>query len=226
MAAIAEKMYKCSDLALRCCSYLQKKPPKTKKTSGKISVFPQVCENERVLLNPSLLVMWRYSICALCQKLHLYHHSPLVGIDHILCVVCDVFASDENVCVTVCEKELGLTFHSFNGSQCLCVSVHRELGVGVSPHRVCVSGTQPTRWRGPWGRCDSAEGSPCDVLMSVCVVCRLERFARYLGRREGGRTGVRVGDRKQRWSALCPHWLMEMGREGPPLPTSANRCHD
>lgn len=40
----------------------------------------------------------------------------MVGMDHILCVVCDVFASDENVCVTVCKKELGLTFHSFNGS--------------------------------------------------------------------------------------------------------------
>lgn len=63
--------------------------------------------------------------------------------------------------------------------------MHVQLGAGVSPHRVCVSGAQPTHWRGPWGRCDSAEGSPCDVLMSACVVCRLERFARYLGRREG-----------------------------------------
>lgn len=67
--------------------------------------------------------------------------------------------------------------------------VHIQLGAGVSPHRVCVSRAQPPLWRGPWDRCDSAEGSPCDVLVSACVVCRLERFARYLGRREGGRTG-------------------------------------
>lgn len=38
-----------------------------------------------------------------------------------------------------------------------------------------------------------------------------------------GRAGVRVGDRKQRWSALC-HWLMRRG-DRPTLPTSANRCH-
>lgn len=71
---------------------------------------------------------------------------------------------------------------------CVCVYLciqHIQLGVGVSPHRVCVSEAQPALWRGPWGRCDSAEGSPCDVLVSACVVCRLERFARYLGRREG-----------------------------------------
>lgn len=44
------------------------------------------------------------------------------------------------------------------------------------------------------------------------------------GPQGGGRTGVRVGDRKQRWSALCPHWLMEMGgkaRPFPPLPMGA-----
>ncbi len=70
-----------------------------------------------------------------------------------------------------------------------CVFVHINFGAGVSPHRVCVSGAQPPLWRGPWGRCDSAEGSPCDVLVSACVVCRLERFARYLGRREGGGRG-------------------------------------
>lgn len=39
-----------------------------------------------------------------------------------------------------------------------------------------------------------------------------------------GRTGVRVGNRKQLWSALCPHKLMETGGT-PPLPTSARGCH-
>lgn len=67
----------------------------------------------------------------------------------------------------------------------LLVSVQIQLAAGVSPHRVCVSGAQTALWRAPGGRCKSAEGSPCDVLVSVCVVCRLERFARYLGRREG-----------------------------------------
>ena len=87
--------------------------------------------------------------------------------------------------------ELSLICPSFNVWVCVfvCVLVNIQLGVGVSPHRVCVSGAQPPLWRGPWGRCDSAEGSPCDVLVSACVVCRLERFARYLGRREGGGRG-------------------------------------
>lgn len=42
-----------------------------------------------------------------------------------------------------------------------------------------------------------------------------------------GRVGVRVGDRK-RWSALCPHWLLETGgwavwgaHPFPPLPMGA-----
>lgn len=37
------------------------------------------------------------------------------------------------------------------------------------------------------------------------------------GPQGGGRTGVRVGDRKQGWSALCPHWLIEMGGRPTPL---------
>lgn len=45
------------------------------------------------------------------------------------------------------------------------------------------------------------------------------------GPQGGGRTGVGVGDRKQRWSALCPHWLMEKGggeaHPFPPLPIGA-----
>lgn len=107
--------------------------------------------------------------------------------------MCEISCVCKCVCVFVCvkerkKKELGLLC-PFNVSACLCVFVHIQLGAGVSPHRVCVSGAQPALWRGPWGRCDSAEGSPCDVLVSVCVVCRLERFARYLGRREGGGRG-------------------------------------
>jgi len=92
----------------------------------------------------------------------------------------------EYVSVSGGEKT-GLICPSFNA--CVCVCVYIRLGAGVSPHRVCVSGAQPPLWRGPWGRCDSAEGSPCDVLVSACVVCRLERFARYLDRREGGEGG-------------------------------------
>ena len=88
-----------------------------------------------------------------------------------------------------------------------------------SPHRVCMSGAQATLWRGPWGRCGSAEGSPCGVLMSACVVCRLERFARYLGRREGGGQGLETGSSA---GQLCPHWLTRVGENRkcpPPFPT-------
>lgn len=34
------------------------------------------------------------------------------------------------------------------------------------------------------------------MLVSACVVCRLQRFARYLGRREGGRGGGETGKQK------------------------------
>lgn len=90
------------------------------------------------------------------------------------------FISNVFVCVRVRVRLEVLLYN-----KCVC----KQLRVGVSPHRVCMSGAQPPLWRGPWGRCDSAEGSPCDVLVSTCVVCRLERFARYLGRRKGGGRG-------------------------------------
>lgn len=44
------------------------------------------------------------------------------------------------------------------------------------------------------------------------------------GPQGGGRMGVRVGNRKQRWSALCPHWLIDIG-ESQPIPTSVRGCH-
>lgn len=111
--------------------------------------------------------------------------------------------------------------HALAESSCMSVFVHIQLGAGEFPHRLYVSGAQPPLWRGPWGLCDSVGGSPCGVLMSACVVCRLERFAKYLGRREGKDGGVRVGDRKQRWSALCPHCLMETGGV---RPTPSHLC--
>lgn len=90
----------------------------------------------------------------------------------------------------------------------------------MSPHRVCMSGAQTPLWRGPWGRCDSAEDSPCDVLVSACVVCRLVRFARYLGRRNRGEGGRQEASLVSSLSSLTD----EMG--GAPLrPTSASGCH-
>lgn len=39
------------------------------------------------------------------------------------------------------------------------------------------------------------------------------------GPQGGGRTGMRVGNRKQRWSALCLHWLMDKEGKAHPLPS-------
>ena len=105
-------------------------------------------------------------------------------------------------------------------SLCVSVFVHIQLRAGVSPHRVCVSGAQPPLWRGPWGLCDSVVGSPCDVLMSTCVVCRLERFARYLGRREG-----EDGDEGGRQEAALVSSLSSLANgDGGGRPTPSHLC--
>lgn len=97
----------------------------------------------------------------------------------------------------------------------------------------CVSGCIPSP-----GVCVGSPAPPLAGALGPLWLCRglTMRCARESVRRVplgavrqvpgpqgGGRTGVRVGERKQRWSALCPHWLIEMGKAHPftPLPMGA-----